>query len=228
MQFTGWTSEECPQLLVRMCWCCWGWCSTAACCWPAQDLMGHVSALWFYIRHRGPATCGSVSLPRKMGHSVATCKYQDSSSVLPGHAVRGDIVAVGSKLNTSQKVPIFPIIDCQIILSSSFFHFIRILISHCPWSREIKRMSTHAVLQQSAFLVWMLIAMMIPPLWRWRVREDWWWLHHWPTIIIALAGHLVASHNTTGWPEIIITLLASIRPMGSGQVTWSLRSWGIE
>ena len=88
-------------------------------------------------------------------------------------------------------------------------------------------MSTHAVLQQSAFLVWMLIAMMIPPLWRWRVREDWWWLHHWPTIIIALAGHLVASHNTTGWPEIIITLLASIRPMGSGQVTWSPTTYGL-
>ena len=110
--------------------------------------------------------------------------------------------------------------------SSSFFHLWESLFLTA--SREINRMSTHAELQQSAFLVWMLIAMMIPPLWRWRVRVDWWWLHHGQTIIIALAGHLVASHNTTGWPEIIITLLASIRPMGSGQVTWSLTTYGAE
>ena len=36
----------------------------------------------------------------KMGHSVATCKYQDSSSVLPSLSVRGDIVAFSSELNT--------------------------------------------------------------------------------------------------------------------------------
>ena len=140
MQFTGWTSEECPQLLVRMCWCCWGWCwcSTAHCCWPAQDLMGHVSALWVYIRHRGPATCGSVSLPRKMGHSVATCKYQDSSSVLPGHAVRRRYCDILFLVEYEMKSTNFANLRLSNVPRSLFLN--------CPLIKNpyIKRMSTHA------------------------------------------------------------------------------------
>ena len=139
----------------------------------------------------------------------------------------GDIVAFGSELNTRWKAPILPIIDSHIILVPHFSTYENPYFSlPLGKSTECPPMP-HAELQQSAFLVWMLIAMMIPPLWRWRVRVDWWWLHHGPTIIIALAGHLVASHNTTGWPEIIITLLASVKPMGSGQVTWSLTTYGL-
>ena len=50
-----------------------------------------VSALWVYIRHYGDQrpVSGSVTLRCKMGHSVATCKYQDSSSVLPSQSVGG-------------------------------------------------------------------------------------------------------------------------------------------
>ena len=61
-----------------------------------------VSALWVYIRHYGDQrpVSGSVTLRCKMGHSVATCKYQDSSSVLPSLSVRGDIVAFSFELNT--------------------------------------------------------------------------------------------------------------------------------
>ena len=81
-----------------------------------------VSALWVYIRHYGDQrpVSGSVTLRCKMGHSVATCKYQDSSSVLPSQSVGGDIVAFGSELNTRRKAPILPIIDSHIILVPHF------------------------------------------------------------------------------------------------------------
>ena len=64
-----------------------------------------VSALWVYIRHYGDQrpVSGSVTLRCKMGHSVATCKYQDSSSVLPGHAVRGGYCGIWFRVEHEMK-----------------------------------------------------------------------------------------------------------------------------
>ena len=76
-----------------------------------------VSALWVYIRHYGDQrpVSGSVTLRCKMGHSVATCKYQDTARCCRVSRSGGDIVAFGSKLNTRWKAPILPIVDSHII-----------------------------------------------------------------------------------------------------------------
>ena len=93
-----------------------------------------MSALWVYIRHYGDQrpVSGSVTLHCcKMGHSVATCKYQDSSSVLPSLSVRGDIVAFSSELNTRWKASILPFIKYWLANVPRYliFYLLRILIS---------------------------------------------------------------------------------------------------